>query len=545
MGKKKDNTLVKNASFLMVAALISKIIGLIYKSPLSNTMGKESFGCFQFAQNVYFILLMIASFSIPQAVSKIMAERLAFRRYRDAQRIFKGALLYAVVMGGAVAILCVVGAPVLVPDKMANARLALQFLAPTIFISGILGVFRGYFQAYRNMLPTSISQIVEQIAVAVVALVMANVMVHHFAGADPDVLRSWSAAGATMGTGAGVTAALLFMLFVYKVNHKTIQRKIARDKVSVGESYRDVMKTIVLIVAPIILSAFLYNVNGYVNSMIYTTVSGMKGLKSSIVEGLYAECGYFLTIINIPLTLSSTAPTSMMPEVSGYYAKGDIKTAKERIDKATWLSMFISIPCSVGLFALAGPITKLLFSTTDGTAGYLMMLGVITVIMNGMSNISNGVLQGIGKANIPMIHATIALVCDVVVVVILMFTTNLGIYNVVIAMIVYALVMCVLNHRAMKRELGYQNPWKEAYIPPLAASVPMGLVAFVTYKGIYTLVKNLPASNFLALVPAILLAACVYFLAYLMIAKPDAEDLAGIPGGRTLVQISRKLPFGR
>ena len=545
MGKKKDNTLVKNASFLMVAALISKIIGLIYKSPLSNTMGKESFGCFQFAQNVYFILLMIASFSIPQAVSKIMAERLAFRRYRDAQRIFKGALLYAVVMGGAVAILCIVGAPVLVPDKMANARLALQFLAPTIFISGILGVFRGYFQAYRNMLPTSISQILEQIAVAVVALVMANVMVHHFAGAAPDVLRSWSAAGATMGTGAGVTAALLFMLFVYKVNHKTIQRKIARDKVSVGESYRDVMKTIVLIVAPIILSAFLYNVNGYVNSMIYTTVSGMKGLKSSIVEGLYAECGYFLTIINIPLTLSSTAPTSMMPEVSGYYAKGDIKTAKERIDKATWLSMFISIPCSVGLFALAGPITKLLFSTTDGTAGYLMMLGVITVIMNGMSNISNGVLQGIGKANIPMIHAAIALVCDVVVVVLLMFTTNLGIYNVVIAMIVYALVMCVLNHRAMKRELGYQNPWKEAYIPPLAASIPMGLVAFVTYKGIYALVKNLPASNFLALVPAILLAACVYFLAYLMIAKPDEEDLAGIPGGRTLVQISRKLPFGR
>ena len=113
---------------------------------------------------------MIASFSIPQAVSKIMAERLAFKRYRDAQKIFKGALLYAVVVGGAVAIVCVAGAPILVPERMANARLALQFLAPTIFLSGILGVFRGYFQAYRNMLPTSISQIVEQTAVAVVLL---------------------------------------------------------------------------------------------------------------------------------------------------------------------------------------------------------------------------------------------------------------------------------------------------------------------------------------------------------------------------------------
>ncbi|EJW97054.1 Virulence factor MVIN-like protein [gut metagenome] len=185
-------------------------------------------------------------------------------------------------------------------------------------------------------------------------------MVNRFADAEPNIRRSWSAAGATMGTGAGVTVALLFMLFVYQVNRKRIQKKIARDKVSVGESYVDVMKTIVLIVAPIILSAFLYNVNGYVNSMIYTGVSGMKGLKNSVVEGLYAECGYFLTIINIPLTLSSTAPTSMMPEVSGYYAKGDIKTAKERIDKATWLSMFISIPCSVGLFVFGRTYYKTL-----------------------------------------------------------------------------------------------------------------------------------------------------------------------------------------
>ena len=88
MGKKNDNTLVKNASFLMIAALISKIIGMLYKSPLSNTLGNNSMGLFNYAQNVYFILLMIASFSIPQAVSKIMAEKLAFKRYRDAQSTF-------------------------------------------------------------------------------------------------------------------------------------------------------------------------------------------------------------------------------------------------------------------------------------------------------------------------------------------------------------------------------------------------------------------------------------------------------------------------
>ena len=190
MGKKNDNTLVKNASFLMVAALISKIIGMLYKSPLSTTLGSQSFALFQFAQNVYFILLMIASFSIPQAVSKIMAEKIAFHRYKDAQKVFYGALIYAAVAGGIVALVCVFGAGILVPDSMANARLALQMLAPTIFMSGLCGVFRGYFQAYRNMMPTSISQIIEQIFVATFALLMSHVFIQHFsATGDMDLVH--------------------------------------------------------------------------------------------------------------------------------------------------------------------------------------------------------------------------------------------------------------------------------------------------------------------------------------------------------------------
>ena len=143
MGKNNDNTLVKNASFLMVAALISKIIGMLYKSPLSATLGNNSYALFNYAQNVYFILLMIASFSIPQAVSKIMAEKIAFKRYKDAQKVFHCALLYVGIAGGVVALFCFFGASILVPESMAGARLPLRMLAPTIFLSGVLGVFRG------------------------------------------------------------------------------------------------------------------------------------------------------------------------------------------------------------------------------------------------------------------------------------------------------------------------------------------------------------------------------------------------------------------
>lgn len=535
--KENNNTLVKNATFLMVAALISKIIGMLYKSPLTTLIGRESFACFQFAQNAYFILLMIASFSIPQAVSKIMSERIAFKRYRDAQRVFKGALLYAVIAGGIAALVCIFGASILVPDNMANARLALQMLAPTIFVSGILGVFRGYFQAYRNMLPTSISQILEQIAVATVALLASGFMVRHFANAGEDTLQRWSAAGATMGTGAGVCTAFLFMLFVYRVNHKTIAKKIKNDRVSVNESYRFIMKIILLIAAPIILSAFIYNVNGYINGVMYTSILGWKGVPNSLVKQNYAEYGFFMTLINIPLTLASTAPTSMMPEVSAQYAIGDLEETKRKIDQATWIAMLISIPASVGLAVLAQPVTRLIFPSTEGVAGQLMVIGVITVILNSTSNISNGVLQAIGKANIPMINAAISLGVDIVFLALVLVFTNMGIYAVVLAMVVYALVMCVLNDRALKKYLGYKNPWRSAYFVPILSSIPMGIVAVVVYKLVYVVI----GSNFISLIPSIALAMVVYFVGYLVVAKPKKEDLAALPGGTRLAQAAQKL----
>ena len=153
------NNLVKNASFLMAAAMISKIIGLLYKSPLSAIIGNLGMGYMSLAQNAYMILLMIASFSIPQAVSKLISERIALRDYKNAQKMFHGALIYAAVIGGVVGLFCIVGGRLVIPSNQPDAVLALQILGPTIFFSGILGVLRGYFQAYRNMMPTSISPV--------------------------------------------------------------------------------------------------------------------------------------------------------------------------------------------------------------------------------------------------------------------------------------------------------------------------------------------------------------------------------------------------
>ncbi len=522
----------------MIAAMISKVIGLLYKSPLSSIVGNMGMGYISLAQNAYMILLMIASFSIPQAVSKLISERVALRDYKNAQKIFRGAMIYAVTVGGVVALVCLFGAKLIIPSNQPNAVLALQILSPTIFLSGILGVYRGYFQAYQNMLPTSVSQILEQIFNAAVSLLAAWLFIRYLSDGTAGQNAKWGAAGSTVGTTAGVVVALLFMLLVYGLNRRGIQTRVARDRSHREQSYRQILKLIVLIVSPIILSAFIYNVNGYLNGLLYSEILGRQGADADALSMMYAEYAtYFMSIINIPLTLSSAAPTSMIPEISALYAVKDMKETRRRIDQTVQLSMFISVPCAVGLATLSQPIVSFLFGGSNGVAGKLLMLGSFTILLNGMSNISNGVLQGIGKPKIPMITAAAALVVDMVAVVLLLMFTDLGIYSLLVAMIIYAVVVCILNDIAMKKYLRYKNPWKSAYLNPVLASVPMCAVAGLTYYGLYRLIR----SNAVCLILAVILAAAVYLLVYLLLEGPSREKLSRMPGGAYLVKIAGKL----
>lgn len=507
----QKNNLLRNASFLMIAALISKVIGLLYKSPLSEIVGEIGIGYYGLAQNAYLILLMIASFSIPQAVSKVIAERLAFKEYKNAQKFFRGALIYTMILSGASALFCLFGAKYMIPSNQPGATLALQVLAPTIFLSGILGVYRGYFQAHSNMLPTSLSQIIEQILNAAVSIGAAWLFIHFFSDGTKEGIAKWGAAGGTVGTGAGVLIALLFMAAAYEVNRKQIARHVRADQTGKEDSYREIFRVLFLIVTPIIFSSFIYNINGYINGVMYSELAGRQGVNSEVVSTLYGEYSvYFLTIINIPLTLAGAAPTSMIPEVSALYAQHRRKAARRKIDEATQLSMFISIPAAIGLAVLAYPITRLLFPNTNGTAGTLLLIGAVTIIFNTNSNVSNGVLQGIGKANLPMWNAAIALVINVGLLVALLQLTSLGIYAVLVATIVYSIVICILNDISMKKYIHYKNPWGTVYLCPLLASIPMGVAA----GGIYYLLELVTGSNLIGLLFAIAIGGMIYLSFY-------------------------------
>ncbi len=539
MGKK--NSLIKNASILMVASIISRIIGLIYRRPLGEVLGSVGLGYYGYASNLYSILLLISSYSIPMAVSKIVSERLALKQYRNAHKVFRGALFYAMLVGGATAVFTFFFGKYLLPMNQQNAVPALQVLAPTIFLSAVLGVFRGYFQAHQNMTPTSISQIAEQIMNAVVSIAAAVILVNSFAPAGQEAV--YGAVGGTLGTGAGVVTGLAFMLFVYLINRKVLKKQQGRDRNQRVETYGGVFKIIFFLMTPIIFTTFINNASTYLDSYIYSSVQGWHGINGDLISAAYGEfSNYYVPIINIPLAMASASASAMMPEVSGCYAMNQKQEASGKINQTIRLTMFICIPATVGLTVLAHPVMGVLFPASTELAERLLLTGAAYVIFSALATITSSVLQSIGEQKWALINAGISLGLNLVILtVLLLLFPELDIYAVMIANILFSVIICVLNGISIRKFLGHKNEWKKTYLQPLAASAGMGAAAFAIYQGLFLATRR----PFIGLVISILIAVVVYLILYVVVTRTSEEEMRKFPMGGKLVKVLRMLRIYR
>ena len=254
--EKKNDGFIMQAGILAITGILVRVIGILYRAPLTGIIGDEGNGYYTSAYNIYTIILLISSYSIPSAISKVIAQRLALREYRNAHKIFRCSILYVFIVGGVASLVAFFAAPWLVET---NSTIVLRVFAPTIFLSGFLGVLRGYFQAHRTMLQTSFSQIIEQILNAVVSLGAAYLLIKTVSGKDETTQAIYGAMGSAMGTGSGVLIALLFMWLVYKLNQKFILRRADRDRNHMELSYSQIFSIIFSMVTPFILSTFIYN----------------------------------------------------------------------------------------------------------------------------------------------------------------------------------------------------------------------------------------------------------------------------------------------
>lgn len=360
--KGEGSSFVKQAGILAAAGIICRIIGLLYRSPLTGIIGETGNGYYAPAYRYYQMILLISSYSIPSAVSKVISQRLATHQYKNAQRIFHCSIIYVVVVGGIASLFAFFGADFLIPGR---AAMVLRTLAPTIFFSGLLGVLRGYFQANRSMVQTSVSQILEQILNAAVSMLAAWGLMQIFAGEDELTCAAWGAVGSAVGTGVGVLIALAFMLMIYHMNRKIIRRRIERDRSRDLLETGEIFKIILFMVTPVLLSTFAYNASALINQTLYLNL--MQSVHNAsydditIINGIYDTEAVGLS--NIPIAIASAMASAILPSIAGSFETKKKKDVRHKISVAIKTIMFIAIPSAVGMTVLSRPIVWLLYNT--------------------------------------------------------------------------------------------------------------------------------------------------------------------------------------
>lgn len=551
MDKSKGNgtNFLVQGSILAIASIISRIIGLIYRIPMTGIIGDVGNNYYGCAFDVYNIVLIISSCSLPQAVSKTVSAQVAKGHYKSAYQIFKGSMLFALIAGVAASLVVFFGAGFFTGTllKTPHSVYALKVLAPVLTVVAVLGVLRGFFQGLGTMMPSAISQIIEQIINAIVSVWAAYVLfgygsrVGAVLGDSEHYAAAYGAAGGTLGTALGAVAGLLFMIFVFVVYMRVYKRRMRKERNVKVDPFFYTFKLLIVTIIPVLLSTTIYNISGIIDQGIFKNIALLQGYTEHEIDvwwGVFS--GKYKLLINIPIAISSAMAASSVPTLTRSFVEKDMDKVRSQIHAATRFVMVIAFPCTVGLTVLAKPIFVLLFPSTAATADLaasMMLWGSTAVIFYVMSTLSNGLLQGIDRLKVPVVNAAFAVVAHVILLILLMMFFRLNIYAVVISNVFFALLMCILNARALHKYSGYTQEIKKTFLLPAICSGIMGVITYLVYKGLYALCKV----NALATIVAIVVAVIAYAVSMLLLKGLDAEDLKTFPKGDLIARLARKV----
>ncbi len=541
-----ESNFVVQGSILAIASIVVRIIGIAYRIPMINIIGDEGMGYYGTAFNVYNIALLLSSYSLPLAVSKMVSVRLARKQYRNSVRILRAALVYATVVGALAAAVIWFGADFFAREVffMPYAAFALKTLAPTVWIMAYLGVFRGYYQGQGTMVPTALSQVFEQIVNAIVSVAAGSWLFNQ--AIKVEILKgesgsgysnSWGAAGGTIGTGAGAFTALVFLLLLFAAYQRTIRKKVRRDRSGSLESYGTITKILFFTVVPVVVSSAIYNVNSVLDNGLLAYNFKSLGMEEEFISQWGVYTGKYHLLINVPMAVSNALSSSLIPSVSRAVATGDRRMVKKKVAAAIRFSLLIAIPSAVGLTVLAGPVNNLLFSGDNDLAVQMTLYGSIAVVFYSVSTVTNAILQGIDRMRLPIVHALTALVLHLAAMEVMVLVFHMGIFSMVFANILFAVIMCFLNHRSIRKILGYRQEVKKTILLPAAASAVMGAAAVGVYKLIHLGIQ----SNAVCTLGAVAAAVAVYGVLLVKLGCLDEDELHQMPGGTRLLQVFRKL----
>lgn len=522
---KGKGSFIGGAMALLVSSVIVKILGALFKIPLTNLIGDSGMGLFAFAMQFFSLLFVVAAAGLPIAESHLVSEALAMGERRRAQAI----VVHAAVVFGALALALSAGLAGFAPLLCrlfgeSDAVWCLVAIAPAVFLVTVEAALRGWYQGTGNMVPTAVSQVAEAVGKLLVGLVLAKKLL------DEGYGITGAAVGAIIGVTCGELFAVCYLLWSARrgVWHVLVHR----------QKTPSALPQLFQLMIPVTLGAAVMTVSGFLDmAVIYRRLPAAGFSSAEIVAAYGAYTGMAMTLFNLPQALSNSVSVSVLPALSAAHARRNTVQVRRLITSSMRLTLLVCLPCGAGLFALSHPLLQALFASQPrgvATAEPLLRLLGIAEPLVGLSAVTTSVLQSFGRPDLTVYTMTAG--CS------LKFAVSFWLagqpeYNIAAApigtLVCYGVIL-LCNLVCIRRLIHWMPPLGRALFRPLAASCGMAISALWLYQ------KLEAAMEFrVAVLVTVCAAVPIYFILLTALHALEAEDILPLPGGKRLARLMR------
>lgn len=586
--KDVSQTFIKGAAILTMSMVIVKVFGLLDKiilthiySMFGEDIASMGMGLYSNAYEIFAVIFTVATGGLPIAISRLVSENMAQKRYKDVKLIHKISVPFFVIVGIVCFLIMFVGSFFYVNlIKSPYSLYAMLCLAPTVFFGCLVSIYRGYFEGQRNMAPTAISEIIEAVVKLVLGtLFMYGIMRYGFSSYSEtgtflgfefaskieaqNTILAFSVAGAICGISLGSFFSFLFLFLKYKIGGDGIPEEYYRNSVDARakrETFINICKTALPIatgalvmslgslVDQIIIQNVLSNLATTNTDVLYTQYSNFysdeiiygdpaSNVPSTIHTSLWGCYSSALTLMQLVTAVTQVFGSSAMPNVTSAWTKGNKKELKTSIETVIRMTMMFTLPMSFGLCVLAHPIMSFVYSDAaiaEIGGNVLTLMGLTTLFTAAVTPVCS-MLQGIGKVNLPMKLYTLCMIIKISVSWIFVSIPEINIQGATAGSLVGYAVILIIGMYLLVKYSKIRPNFYATTIKPLIGAVCSSVTAFFTNM---LLEKFVP--QILSTIIAILAAIVVYVVVLLLLRTFTAAEIKFLPKGEKIAKVLEK-----
>lgn len=567
---------------LAIATVIVKLIGAVYKIPLTNLIGAEGYGYFTGAYAVYTPLYAISMAGLPVAVAAMVSRNVELGRIKDAQRLFSiSKRLFLIIGLACTAVLVLIAYPysefVGAPDNF----ISIIAIAPCVLFCCLMSAYRGYYEGLNNMTPTGVSQVIEAVFKLVIGLAGAYIfmdksLTYYRENAVDGVLElfgravssesealsaiyPYAAAVAILGVTVGSLVSWFYLWVLYKKRGEGFTREELVNSPE-ARSTRELRRELLKIAIPVAASSVILNITNMIDDftirsrlnyalgeggeiireMYAGALAASQTLDSGISTYLYGIHGSVINIRNLVPTITLTLGISAIPVISKAWATRDMKSVKGSTESALRVTMILGLPAGFGIAALSEPILELLYSSTAEiipiAAPLLRTYGFAMFLFSVATPMTN-ILQAVGNTRAPIISIVAGAAAKIVYNYIMIGKPEINIQGAAGGSVACYAVMVAINLYELIKTTGVRLDYVSVFLKPFVAAAACGGVAWTGYG---FLMDEIGLSSRLSCVAAIGFGASIYAIVLLLVKGIVKDDVEMLPKGEKIAKVLEK-----